>query len=86
MSIKRIELDAWIRKLEDRGISEFEFRDLPDELKVVGGLQKAKDLGLLKSIKITNGRHTWKIVPNKISRNIYKIPGKKEEKECIISK
>jgi hypothetical protein len=86
MSIKRIELDAWIRKLEDRGISEFEFRDLPDDLKIMGGLQKAKDLGLLKSIKKTNGRHTWKIVPNNISRNIYKISGKKEEKECIISK
>ncbi len=80
MSIKRIDLDAWIRKLEDRGICEFEYRDLPDDLKIVGGLQKAKDLGLLKSIKITNGRHTWKIVPMKISRNIYKISGRKEGK------
>lgn len=77
MSIKRIELDAWIRKLDDMGFSEFEYRDLPDELKIVGVLQKARDLGLLKSVKIIKGRHTWKIVPDKISRKIYKIPCKK---------
>lgn len=71
MTIRRIELDEWIRKLEDRGFDEFEFRDLPDDLKH-RGIQKAKDLGLLKSVKIINGRHTWKIMSTNISRKMYK--------------
>ncbi len=69
MHIKRRELDEWIRKLEDMGINEFEFRDLPEELKHVRGLQKAKGLGLLKSVKIINGRHTWKIISGNMPKN-----------------
>lgn len=81
MHIKREVLDEWIRKLDDRGIKEFEFRDLPDDLRPRRGLQKAKDLGLIKSIKITKGRHTWKIVPDNISTRKYKIQENKGNKK-----
>lgn len=79
MHIKRLDLDDWIRKLEDRGIREFQFKNLPDDLKYRGWIQKAKDLGLLESIKITNGRHTWKIVPCNMYR---KTQNKRTDKEA----
>lgn len=77
MRVSRTELDEWIKKLKERGIDEFEFRDLPNDLKHKRGLQKAKGLGLLERVKTIDGRHTWKIVPSNISKTIYKIPSRK---------
>lgn len=80
MHIRRGKLDEWIKKLDDIGIKEFKLKDLPNDLKNRVWLQKAKDLGLLESIGITNGRHTWKVVPINISKKVYKINKKKDEK------
>lgn len=79
MHVKRGEIDEWIKKLDDRGIKEFQFKDLPDDLKHRRALQKAKDLGLLKSVNITNGRHTWEVVPSNISTKSYKIQDNKKD-------
>ena len=78
MHVKRGDIDEWIRKLEERGIEEFQFKDLPDDLKYRKALQKAKELGLLKSVNITNFRHTWKIVSSNKSK---KIQGEKKRTE-----
>lgn len=63
MHIKRLDIENWIEELEDRDIREFQFKDLPDDLKNRVWIQKAKDMGLLESINVVNGRHTWKVVP-----------------------
>ncbi len=68
MKVRRYELDEWIKELKNREITEFEFGDLPDDLKDRRGIQKARGLGMLKSIKTTKGRHTWKIVPSNMWR------------------
>lgn len=78
MRVKRWDIEDWVKKLEDRGINEFEFKNLPDDLKFKGGLQKAKGIGLLEIVKTTKGRHTWRVVPTNIWKNIYNNTNKKE--------
>jgi hypothetical protein len=71
--------------LNDRGITEFQFKDLPDDLKFQRGIQKAKDLGLLVSMGIdSGGRHMWRVVTSKISKISKKkigVQGRKEYKK-----
>lgn len=68
-------------ELNKRGIKEFQFKNLPDDLKFQKGLQKAKDLGLLESIGIVDGRHMWRIVMSKISERTTCRQNKKEYKK-----
>ncbi len=65
-------------KLDERGIKEFKFRDLPEDLKFQRGIQKARDLGLLESVEIIEGCHTWRIVTSKISKKATGMQNKKE--------
>lgn len=79
-------------ELDERGIKEFQFKDLPDDLKYQRGIQKASNLGLLEKVGIIKGRHTWRIVLSKISKKTMGMKNKKEyktyciknEKECKI--
>lgn len=79
--VRKSSLYEWIRELDEREIQEFQFKDLPDDLKYQRGLQKAKDLGLLKSMDVINGRHVWKIVTSNISKKTMGTQNKKEYKK-----
>ncbi len=69
-------------ELNERGITEFQFKDLPDDLKFQRGIQKAKDLGLLVSVGIgDNGGHMWRIVISKISKKMMGVQNRKEYKK-----
>lgn len=48
------DVKKWIEKLADRGIREFRYRDLPDDLKSKKMLHKGRVTGLLKSSKKEN--------------------------------
>jgi hypothetical protein len=79
--VRRRHLYEWIMELNERGIKEFQFRDLPDDLKFQGGLQKARDLYLLESMGVINGRHIWKIVMSNVPKKTMNSENKKEYKK-----
>lgn len=81
MHVKRGDLDDWIKELDDRGIKEFKFKDLPNDLKNRMWIQKARGLGLLESIRVTNGRHIWKVIPANISKKVHNVDKKENKKE-----
>jgi len=70
MHIKKLDVENWVKKIEGMGIREFQFKDLPDDLKRRILVQKARDLGLLESINVINGRHTWKVVPSTVYKKM----------------
>lgn len=78
--VRRRHLYEWIMELDERGIKEFQFKDLPADLKFQRGIQKARDLGLLESMGIVNGFHIWRIVTSKISKKMMGAQNKKEYK------
>lgn len=55
------DVKKWIEKLADRGIREFRYRDLPDDLKSKKMLHKGRITGLLKSSKKENALSIWEI-------------------------
>lgn len=55
------DVKKWIEKLTDRGIREFKYRDLPDDLKSKKMLHKGRVVGLLKSNKKENALSLWEI-------------------------
>ncbi len=55
------DVKKWIEKLTDRGIREFRYRDLPDDLKSKKMLHKGRTTGLLKSNKKENALSLWEI-------------------------
>jgi len=55
------DVKKWIEKLADRGIREFRYRDLPDDLKSKKMLHKGRVIGLLKSSKKENALSLWEI-------------------------
>lgn len=60
-------LDAqiWVCKIKKKNILQFEYKDLPDELKDKALLHRAKGEGFIISIgKNGNGRHLWRISDN----------------------
>jgi hypothetical protein len=68
-------------ELDERGIKEFQFKDLPEDLKFQRGIQKARDLGLLRSMGIVKGFHMWKIVGSEIPKKMLGVQNKKEYKK-----
>lgn len=80
--VRKRHLYEWIMELNERGIKEFQFKDLPYDLRFQRGIQKAKDLGLLVSVGIdSDGRHTWRIVVSKLSKKTMSARNKKEYKK-----
>ena len=55
------DVKKWIEKLTDRGIREFRYRDLPDDLKSKKMLHKGRVTGLLKNSKKENALSLWVI-------------------------
>lgn len=60
--VSLIDIQEWIEKLKANKIIEFEYGKLPKELQRRTFIQKAKDVGLIRSIGATNGRKKWRIV------------------------
>lgn len=60
--VSTIDTQLWICKLKKRNINEFEYRELPAILKDKGFLRRAKEEGLIESIRLSNdGRNLWRI-------------------------
>lgn len=59
--ISLFDLQEWIYKLRQNNITQFEHNKLPKELQRRTFIQKARDRGLLRSVRITNGRNVWMI-------------------------
>lgn len=60
-------LDAqmWICNLKKKNILQFEYKDLPEELKIKPLLQRARGEGFIVNIgKNENGRRLWRIADN----------------------
>lgn len=51
----------WIKELKKRGINEFQFKNLPDDLKVLGIVRKASALDKIKEKKKIKSVIVWKI-------------------------
>lgn len=62
MSANLTDVEKWIEELKKRGISEFRFRDLPDDLKKIGILKRASFLKKIKELKKINDIIIWKVV------------------------
>ena len=60
--ISILDIQEWIEKIKEKDIREFELRQLPKELQRKSFIGKAKEEGLIKSIRKVNGRHIWRIV------------------------
>lgn len=53
------DVKEWIDKLKKRGISEFNYRDLPEDLKNMGLLRRASFLGKIKEKKKIKDVIVW---------------------------
>ena len=56
------DVEGWIEKLKYTGIKEFQFKDLPDDLKKIGMIKKSKVIGLIKVKKKIKDVAIWEIV------------------------
>lgn len=61
MSSKIYDVKKWIEELKKRGIDEFQFRDLPDDLKKIGILKRASHLKRIKELKRVRDVIVWKV-------------------------
>jgi hypothetical protein len=61
MSANVGDVKKWIAELKKRGISEFQFRDLPEDLKKMGMLRRASFLEEIKEIKKLKDAIVWKV-------------------------
>lgn len=55
------DVEDWIKKLKRNGIKEFYFGELPDDLKKIGMIKKAKAIGLIKMKKKIKTVVLWEI-------------------------
>lgn len=52
----------WVCKLKKKGITQFEYSRLPDELKSLKFVRRSKEEGLIFKVKKNgNGRNIWRI-------------------------
>jgi len=54
-------VNKWIQELKKRRIREFQFKDLPDDLKNIGAIRKAKVVGKIREKKKIGSTIVWKI-------------------------
>lgn len=60
MSANAGDVKKWIEELKKRGIDEFHFRDLPEDLRKMGMLRRASFLKKIKELKKINDVILWK--------------------------
>ena len=51
----------WIEELKKRGIKEFQFRNLPDDLKIIGIIRKASVMGKIEEKEKIKSIITWNV-------------------------
>ena len=61
MKTNKASVRNWKEELKKRGISEFQFRDLPEDLKKMGMLRRASALGEIKEIRKIKDAIVWKV-------------------------
>lgn len=55
----------WARKLKKKGMIQFEYKDLPEELTSLRFIRRAKEEGFIFKVKKNeNGRNIWRIADN----------------------
>ena len=54
-------IEKWIEELKKRGIGEFQFRDLPEDLKKIGMLRRASVLKKITELKKIKDVIVWKV-------------------------
>lgn len=62
MSSKIYDVKKWVEELKKRGIDEFQYRDLPEDLKKLGTLKRASHLKQIKELKRIRDVIVWKIM------------------------
>lgn len=63
--VSLLDAQIWACKLKKRNILQFEYKDLPGELKDKAILHRARGEGLITSLgKNGKGRHLWRISDN----------------------
>jgi hypothetical protein len=63
--ISTVDAQIWVCKLKRKNVLQFEYKDLPEELKNKALLYRAKEEGLIIGIgKNGNGRRLWRISDN----------------------
>ncbi len=61
MSSKIYDVKLWKEELKKRGIVEFQFKDLPEDLKKIGMLKRASFLKEIKELKRIRDVIVWKV-------------------------
>jgi hypothetical protein len=61
MSANVNNVEKWIEELKKRGISEFQFKDLPADLKKIGMIRRASFLKKIKELKKIKDVIVWKV-------------------------
>ena len=51
----------WIEELKKRGIKEFQFRNLPNDLKIIGIIRKASAIGKIEEKEKIKSIITWNV-------------------------
>lgn len=51
----------WIEELKKREINEFQFRNLPDDLKIIGIIRKASAIGKIEEKEKIKSIITWNV-------------------------
>lgn len=60
-----VDAQIWVCKLKHKNVLQFEYKDLPEDLKRKALLHRAKEEGFIISIgKNGNGRRLWRISDN----------------------
>lgn len=54
-------VNDWIAELKKRGIKKFQFKELPEDLKNIGAVRKAKVLGKIKEKQKIGSTIVWKV-------------------------
>ncbi len=55
-------LEGWIEELNKRNIVEFEYRDLPKELKDLSMIHRASRLRLIEKVRKVDNHIIWRVV------------------------
>jgi hypothetical protein len=61
MSANVTDVKNWIKELKKKGISEFQFKGLPDDVKKIGMVRRASVLGEIKESRKIKDIIVWKV-------------------------
>lgn len=56
------ETRQWLKELKKKGIKEFEFKNLPEDLKIKRRIHECSYAGLIKKIGKKRGHNVWRLL------------------------